>query len=32
MSKRFAIAILPEEKQQGGGKIRFENRKALCVG
>jgi hypothetical protein len=21
MSKRFAIAILPKEKQQGGGKV-----------
>ena len=32
MIKRFAIAILPEEKQQGGGKIRFKDRKALCIG
>lgn len=31
MSKRFAIAILPKGKQQGG-KIRLEDRKALCAG
>ncbi len=31
MNKRFAIAILPKEKQQGG-EIRLEDRKALCAG
>lgn len=31
MSKRFTIAILPKEKQQGG-KIWLEDRKALCAG
>ena len=25
MNKRFAIAILPKEKQQGGGKIRLKD-------
>ena len=30
-NNRFAIAILPNEKQQGG-EIRLEDRKALCAG